>query len=382
MPLLDMAEESASCGVGVVRQIKARLGSAKLLLHSLRQDAVRHRAASQAQRCALSELMHTSEFASTSATEKAELVERATDILWHEDDLQTVLANLQPREFKERRLQRSSQVFSNFPDFFDEEKWQTLLDSDVSMSVKKVLILSTLSDLRCVTPCERTCKLINSFWLCCSMELSELRKLPSETKKLWLNELKRDFDLIQRRVRDEQHIREYPDSVEAFKAAYPGIYQCACRKPPVKSKLPPAMLSEVEASYRCRGGSSEAKPTVQSIVMQHAQQPQVDMNNGMQMMAQFMSCMMSQMQRQPENVLQGLLHGAPSSSTRRMTKPPLCLEDTVARSQLLDAIERPRSAESQPQQAEDGNEAKDDPVGDAEAEIFTFPKKIFVAYEK
>ena len=91
------------------------------------------------------------------------------------------------------------------------------------------------------------------------------------------------------------------------------------------------------------------KPTAQSIVMQPPQQPQVNgTNEGMRLFAQFMSCMMSQ--RQPENVLQGLLNAAPSS--RRMTTPPLCLGDEGStRAQLLDAIGSNGSAGGQPQEA-------------------------------
>ena len=46
-------EEAAPPAPSIARQVKARLGAASLLLESLGNDAVRHKAASRAQRCAL-----------------------------------------------------------------------------------------------------------------------------------------------------------------------------------------------------------------------------------------------------------------------------------------------------------------------------------------
>ena len=137
----------------IIRQLKARLGATKHLLDDVRHDSVRHQAASSAQRCAVMELTRCAAFTSTSAIVKADLVARASEILWHEGDLEPVLAKLQPCEAKERRQRRGSQVFSCFPDFFDEEEWQTFLEPEVSMSVKKVVISKKLAALGLVSPC-------------------------------------------------------------------------------------------------------------------------------------------------------------------------------------------------------------------------------------
>ena len=315
---------------GLLRQIKARIGGARILLEALQQDPVRHQASSRSQTCALMELVKTNEFLALSAADKAELVARASEVPWHEDDLQPVLAKLQPAPAKEKKPQRGAQTFLAFPDFFDEGEWQTLQDTDVSMPVKKVVIVKKAAALGLVTPCERTVKLLNSFWICVSVpDLQELRRLPQATKRLWLGELKKDFDLVQRTRRDCAHIRTFPADSLTLEREYPHIYKRACPMPPVKCKLPLTTLSEVEASYRCRGNITESV----SVAQPQSQQLQTPAFDGMQMMAQFMQCMLSQ--RQPENPLQGLLKGAPSA---RLTRAPLCLSDGVTRAELRDTI--------------------------------------------
>ena len=350
---------------GIVRQVKVRLAAAKGLLQELR--GVRHQSASSSQRVALEELLNSRAWNSVGAEVRADLVGRATEIRWHDNDLEPVLKKLQPCVAKEKRPQRGSQVFLAFPDFLDEDKWKTLLDKDVSMAAKRVLILMTLSGLNVTTPCERTTKLANSLWMCCTLpDLSELRKVPTATKKLWLNEMKKEFDAIQRRCHHAVHIRQYPDSVEAFKEEYPEIYRRACPKPPVKCKISLEMLSEVEASYKCRG---DGKPAVPTLALQPAQQPQQpQLDGGMQVMAQFMTCLMGQIRQQPSNVLAGLLNGAPSA--KRMTRPPLCLGSQSGMDMLKDALSE---GDSQPQHSHEAEGAPDHAAiaaPSAEADLF------------
>ena len=115
-------------------------------------------------------------------------------LLWTGRDFQrTVKALLGQRKRKRRALQD----YEAFDDYFDEVEWAGL-SSRAGYIHKKSIVLTKLEKLGLTNPKEMTVKKINSTLICTTYD--DLAKIAEHTKISHYEQLKKDFDAIQRRT--------------------------------------------------------------------------------------------------------------------------------------------------------------------------------------
>ena len=105
----------------IVRQIKARIGAASLLLDDLGNDAARLKAASRAQSRALIELTRTPAYGNLSQNEKCGIMDFALKVKWCEEDIAAVSDAISPNvptQSVTKAARREQQNFVGFLEFF------------------------------------------------------------------------------------------------------------------------------------------------------------------------------------------------------------------------------------------------------------------------
>ena len=341
------------------QQLKARIGSARLLLDAESDDPQRLAIASAAQRRAVEHLCSNGAFKSIDAESRCALVERAMAIKWVADDSAAVLKALSTESpaSSNNKTRRCQQNYMSMLDYFDEKAWEVFDDMGVSTGVKKAVVLAQAEALFLSCPDEGTCKLLNSFICAVSDQREQVAKLTPNVLKHLLSGLKADFDKIQRKTKGQQlHLRTLPADPKVLKADQPELYSRVFSSgAPVPCRVDKKLLALVEGSYKCRGegSSSTAQAAPLQLQLQPPQQQQQHCDMMLQMGQMMMQFMMNQTQQQQQSgrgpkCLQSLLAG--EDRTRR--EPGLLPLGNGSSSSVADsvgqgALLRAESVESQ-----------------------------------
>ena len=239
-----------------VRDVKARLGSARLVLAQRSVVGDARKAMSNLQAAAVVDLITRVKDA-LSPVECSDLATFAADICWHTGDLDRVLRELcsvsaAQHQSKRRRCQ---QDFRSVLHYFSAESWAKLLGT-TGKEAKLALILGVAASLGMRTPSEPTLKLVASLWMLVAETEESKSYLDTPQKLTILQFAKAEFDRM-RRVLPEpliwydvlpQPLEFMSNHPEVFK----GIFKGSLPVPP-SSQLHEELL-RMDMSYGCRGG--------------------------------------------------------------------------------------------------------------------------------
>ena len=239
-----------------VRDVKARLGSARLVLAQRSVVGDARKAMSNLQAAAVVDLITRVKDA-LSPVECSDLATFAADICWHTGDLDRVLRELcsvsaAQHQSKRRRCQ---QDFRSVLHYFSAESWAKLLGT-TGKEAKLTLILGVAASLGMRTPSEPTLKLMASLWMLVAETEESKSYLDTPQKLTILQFAKAEFDRM-RRVLPEpliwydvlpQPLEFMSNHPEVFK----GIFKGSLPVPP-SSQLHEELL-RMDMSYGCRGG--------------------------------------------------------------------------------------------------------------------------------
>jgi len=238
----------------MVRELRARLGSAKLLLGSLQGDA--HQVASRAQRAALLEAVR-SYGASLTAADRADLMVFASEVAWHCDDKASVISALgeaEPSPPSGKKPHRNDmQEFKSISEFFTEAEWTLLCSESAGVLQKREVILSRAAKLSCRCPSETTSKWFASILLVCTGKTD----LPPTSKWDTKESLKAEMKSMVRRMKPPLiYLKKLEASPQELMSKHPDLYSEAYRgtEMPVPCKIDLQQVFNVDATYRTRGG--------------------------------------------------------------------------------------------------------------------------------
>ena len=276
----QMAELGGAALPPIARQLKARIGAANALMQSLKDDPLKLAAASRVQRCAVVELTSKSSYESVKAEERCVIMELAMQAPWSIGDIGAVLDAISPQTADAttaKRPRRTQQDFSHFLNFICPVRWRKLLDTSVNLYAKKAVLVDLLVALGLRCPSEETYKMITTLWIIVGFPAVEVDRLGEEAKKNFLNQVKKDFDRIQRVYKEPLSIDSLPSSPDQLKASHSALYARAYEdneSGPIPCQISLARFNQVHATYQCRGNmvtlaSSSARasePSSQSML--------------------------------------------------------------------------------------------------------------------
>ena len=240
----------------MVRELRVRLGSAKLLLGSLQGDA--HKNASRAQAAAFLEALNG---ASLTVAERADLMVMVGDVAWGGDDKNTIIGALavpSPSASKPVRAPRSQmQNFLTISEFFTDAEWSVICSETAGFLQKREVILSRATKLSCRCPCEKSSKRFTSILLICTGKADLPSGCKWDTKESLKTELK---SMIRRMSKPVAYLEALPSSPEELMLKHPDLYAAAYRGTdvPVPCKMDLQQVVNLDAMYKTRGGGGMA----------------------------------------------------------------------------------------------------------------------------
>ena len=337
---------------GVVQQVLARVGSARLLLNSRTNDR-QHALLSKTQCGAIVSLVESYEFRSTATAEQsATLAVRCAEVAWADGDLDKVLDALnnkttvaaEPGSSSKGDKRRAKQELLAITEYFTPTEWRDLLDPEMPMPAKKEIMLGRAEMLGLTCPSEHTEKWFTSMRIfVSSRDRTDILKTPLQTKKLLLDQIKKDFEKIRRKLHLPTHIQLLPATPAAFKAAYPRMFESAYGTAeddqPCACKVDHRVLLDFDGTWNCRnnvdkrplqlgtlhGNSGEQFGCIAQMFMGYMQQQQMMLahmmgkQGGMAVMANGVGGGSGQQSR-PPRCLRAL---ADLSEPRRAQREPL-----------------------------------------------------------
>ena len=168
-----------SCKSAMDRQVRARVGAARLLLQDL-VGSPSHAVISHMQCAATCAVL---EQAQLSAENRADMATTVLEVQWHGQDLQKVLAALSSDagQLPRSKRRRSQQSFEALVHYCTEEDWAALLAPGTSTCKAEAIVNIALGlGLRC--PSEPTIKYLCSWWMVCSETEEELLRIDRSKK--------------------------------------------------------------------------------------------------------------------------------------------------------------------------------------------------------
>jgi hypothetical protein len=245
-----------------LRDVKARIGAARLILEGQQVGTSTYNKMSSLQSLAVAETIKAATVP-LSAVDIADIAETAARVPWASTDVDIILDALRRRhgacEAPAAKKRRVQQDFRAFIYFFDSNQWSKLMASGTGKEFKLQSTLTHLLKLGMRTPSEPSLKLLASFWLCCTESEDYLEGMDGNQKGAVLQYVKHEFDSVRRAAPTDPVIwfDVLPSPIDflsqhsvAFKTLFPDTIP-----------VPPAasfhdVLMKVDMSFGCRGGRS------------------------------------------------------------------------------------------------------------------------------
>jgi hypothetical protein len=239
------------------REIKARLGAAKLVLEDMEAGSSTHRAMSSLQSKAFCKMISGTPLPPDACSDLAAL---AVQTKWHgHEDLTAVLTALTPAtSLPPGKRRRCQQNFMNLVNYGTAAFWAELADSSVPSSAKlhSIMTLALGTGLRC--PTEHTVKWLTSWWMCVSESPDQLARWEVAQKACMLTHVKHTFDTCRKVSADPlQWLEKLPENPVVFLRDHPEMYKAyfGSDTAPVPAAVDLKAISAVDMSYSCRGGA-------------------------------------------------------------------------------------------------------------------------------
>ena len=247
----------------MTREVRARIGAARLLLETI-ADKAAHEAASQTQRIALIEVIKRS---SLTVGELAELSELALGVAWAGDDSRHVAAALVPSS---KGMRRNMQDYQNLHEFFVQSEWDAIMHASATLASRLEVILSRAMKLGCRCPSEHTLQHMTSLLLVLCEPADRLSFLTAAQKSDMMAHVRADFKRWARRAdKPVEHLEKLPATMKTLRELFPSMVEHAYLpgEAPVACVIDIKLVHSLSASYRCRGGNLPAPsamvPTLQ-----------------------------------------------------------------------------------------------------------------------
>mgnify|MGYP001498873034 CR=1 FL=1 len=244
------------------REIRARIGAARLLLQSLDGDNLLQ--ASRTQRDALLETVQRNPL---SPEEQASCSELAMSVHWHEIDRAAIAQAFIPAS-KAKRCKM--QNFETLHEYLTELEMSHLMSNAVSMTAKEDIILGRALTLGCRCPSEGSLKYFTSLILVVSESKEKLLVLSPQQKVDQKTHVKALFKQRMRGLdKPPVYLTELPVSPLQLRSDHPeffeAVYKDDCK--PSKCNIDLKQAHMVSNSFKCRGNPSSASlpssPTLQ-----------------------------------------------------------------------------------------------------------------------
>jgi hypothetical protein len=308
------------------REIKARVGAARLLLEQHVAGSAIHVTVSRLQAAAIIEVIGKS---SLSNQVRADLSGTVLALNLHQPDMQAILGALSDGVAsslaKRRRVQQNWMAVHNYG---TAEFWMRLKDPAMPGSCKLNLILQLAIGLGCRLPTEPSMKWMTSWWLSIAEEQSEVAKMDSSAKRAMLVHVKATFDGLRKAAGDPVvFLEKLPDSPVILLRDSPSLYHgvFAADAHPVIPAMSMQVIAALDMSYGCRGGVSKLQP--QAMIPQVAT-PEASLqlgNSPMERMASMMFQRMEAMATSQQRIMEMAMTGP---SHRASPRPLAALADT------------------------------------------------------
>ena len=129
------------------RELRARLGSARLLLQAL-SDGDAHVVASRTQKVAFLNTLKA-QGGTLSSEERADLMSMAAEVKWASDDCNIIMQALAPVN-AETKKRSEMQKYTTITGFFTETEWAVLLDESGDLLSKREILMKRAIQLGAV----------------------------------------------------------------------------------------------------------------------------------------------------------------------------------------------------------------------------------------
>jgi len=288
----------------VMQAVRGRLGAARVLLEPLVRDSA-YPAISRNQATAVVECLSRGGDR-LSADDRTMLLQVATTVPWADGDSSLVLTALAGGEpaVTANLTRRPQQDFRHFLAYLTADRWENLLDTNVSAYSKQEVILEWLRLLGLRNPTEPTLKFIASSIILLAEGWEKAQVMQVGVKKCYMRSVGSDFKRSVRMASAPIHyIASLPALPDDFKARYGDMYDAiyGAGPGPVPPQIDTLRLTLLDDSYKCRGGGSDVigtpTPHGGARLALPSATPTLNLGPGMQQVEQFGNMLVSCMQQ-------------------------------------------------------------------------------------
>ena len=302
-----MAAASSSVVEQVPRDIRARLGTARLIL-SEHDGRPSHAAISRVQASAIVDLLQRSDLVPSM---RADILDVVCQMKWHGDDAKSVLDVLAPQHIappslKRRRVQQN---YLSILQFFTESLWEVLLSTDETSEVKLSMLVDFSLSLGLRCPTEPSMKLLTSIWIAMSEPSASLQRMTPSSKHTLFMHFKTSFDRARKLAGDPVvYIEVLPSKPLLLLQRQPLVYkQCYRDDSPVEPRGDQSIIMQLDQSYSCRNGGRCSLPSptraTTTAAVHHVNTPDSSMIQVASMFMDRVEAMMGQQGRFMETMM-------------------------------------------------------------------------------
>ena len=243
--------------LGIFERVRGRLGSARCILAELSDQPTRLKIVSAAQAAAVEQMCREPLYTKVDAVHRAELVEIASRAAWADGDLEKTLTCL-TGQIVVTHSRRPSQDARAMVHYFCADEWEQL-DGNISMDCARSHVMKKARSLNITTPNEKTVKLFNSFIICLGESEEALQRYNTSVKRAMMQNLTREFDDLQRKVKQAADFTELPSDPNFLRTSHPELWASAFgNRSPINCRIQDK-LALFDSSYGCRGSGTEAR---------------------------------------------------------------------------------------------------------------------------
>ena len=243
--------------LGIFERVRGRLGSARCILAELSDQPTRLKIVSAVQAAAVEQICREPLYTKVDAVHRAELVEIASRVAWADGDLEKTLTCL-TGQIVVTHSRRPSQDARAMVHYFCADEWEQL-DGNISMDCARSHVMKKARSLNITTPNEKTVKLFSSFIVCLGESEEALQRYNLSVKRAMMQVLTREFDDLQRKVKQAVDFTELPSDPNILRTSHPELWASAFgNRSPINCRIQ-GKLALFDSSYACRGSGTGAR---------------------------------------------------------------------------------------------------------------------------
>ena len=297
-----------SFGNKMAKELRARIGSARLLLERLISVPTEHESASRTQCEALVSALFRAK--NMTNADKATLAELAQQVQWHPSDATRIadaFSSCMASGESGCHARHKLQDFQNIHHFFLESEWAIMSDSKTTLTFRLELIINRCIALTCRHPTELTYKFMTSMLCVLSEDRDRSREMTASDKTQMMNWVKQHFkSAVRRSGQSLEHIQHLPAGFVELERAWPQVassLSTICNgNVPCQCPIDESVFINVQQSFGCR---SSGKSLAHSLSCQPRTLACTSDSNPVEFMQKFAMMMvqgMARMNNQQNNI--------------------------------------------------------------------------------